>query len=55
MGLILRKGEVLVLLGALEDLVADPIHARAVSSLAEGCQEPRVFKAHHDLEKLIPI
>lgn len=55
MGLILRKGEELVLLGALEALVADPIHARAALSLAEGQQEPRAFKAHHDQEELIPI
>ena len=55
MELILRKGEELVLLGAVEALVADPSWARAVLSLAEGWQVPRAFKAYHDQEELIPI
>jgi len=55
MVLILRKGEELVLLGAVEALVADPSHARVVLSLAERWWVPRAFKAHYDQEELIPI
>lgn len=50
-----QEGRELVLLGAVEVLVADPSYAMAVLNLAEEWQVPKAFKAQHDQEELIPI